>query len=96
MKKGFIKERATYVTKNKLEKLILEEVQKLDRNLYPSVPAAKKAIELQYHKGLNAYTGRAAAPVLDFTVYKADTTVTCRIGSFVVLDIYYLKEDLCI
>lgn len=91
----FIKVTATYTSKNKLQKLLLEVLGQLDCSLCESRELANMAIKQEFETCLEQYKkdgGKAATPdfhKFDFTGYDQ-----VRVGGFIVFAIYPVKQIL--
>ena len=64
MAKQFIKITQTYAPSNKVKKLCLEEIQKIDCTLCDSIEQVDKLINEAYELAISNYMGTAARPAL--------------------------------
>lgn len=93
MKKTFIKVTGTYVTKNKLQKAIFENMKELDGTLCNNQGTAFKLIELAFNDPVNNYNGTAKKPELKR--FLPNVTTACFIVDDVItLSVYDLINDL--
>ncbi|QYS89078.1 hypothetical protein [Flavobacterium davisii] len=85
MAQYFIRVSRTYSTKNKIQKICLNELKELNFSLASDLPSAKKAIKTVFEQALESYSGRAKHPELK-QFDKGDKGVT----SFYIEDVIYI------
>ena len=93
MKKTFTKVTATYSTKNKLQKAILENMKELDGTLCSNQGGAIKLIELAYNDAVKNYNGTAKKPELKRFEPNA-TTASFIVDDVITLSVYDVVNDL--
>ena len=93
MAKQFTKVTKTYSTKNKLQLLILNELQDIDCSLFPDKGLASYTIKKLYNNALSAYKGNAAIPELkSFEANKNDTHY--YVDDVISISMYNVEIDL--
>lgn len=93
MAKQFTKVTKTYSTKNKLQRLILEELQLADCSLFTNPKEGRNFINQLYESALKSYKGNAAVPPLK-THESNQTEVLIYVEDVIYISIYKLKNDL--
>lgn len=93
MAKQFTKVTKTYATKNKLQLMILKELEQIDGTLFQDKTDASKHIKKLYQNALNNYKGIAVIPKLDFfKALKGDLTL--HVEDVIHISIYNVENDL--
>ena len=92
MAKQFTKVTKTYSTKNKLQRLILEELQLADCSLFTTPKEARNFINQLYENALKHYKGSAAVPPL--RRHEANQTeVLFYVEDVIYISMYNVKID---
>lgn len=93
MAKQFTKVTKTYSTKNKLQGLILQELQLADCLLFSDPKEAKNYINQLYENALKRYKGNATVPALK-THKACDSEMLTYVEDVIYISTYTLKNDL--
>lgn len=92
MAKQFTVVTREYVTKNKIQKLCLTELQKVNQTLWPNIDDATKIINQAFKKAINEYTGHAKLPELKH--FRPDNkTYQFYIEEVIYITIYEVKGE---
>jgi hypothetical protein len=92
MPKQFTKVTKTYSTKNKLQLLILNELQNIDCTLFKNKEDASKCIKKLYHDALLLYKGNAVVPLLKtHEATKNDTLF--YVDDVISISMYNVQDD---
>ncbi|MDQ8012021.1 MAG: hypothetical protein REI96_06215 [Flavobacterium nitrogenifigens] len=95
MSKQFAKVTKTYSTKNKLQQILLTDLNSVDFTLYPNRESAKKSIELIYQNAISIYKGKAAVPKLQsFEPHSNKNELIYFIDEVIYISLYKAKIDL--
>lgn len=93
MAKQFAKVTQTRVTKNKLQSIILNELNTVDGTLYPDRKTAKQSIEQLFRNAVSLYKGKAAPQELK-TFEFDKKTLKFHVEEVISIAIYDVKIDL--
>lgn len=89
--KHFIKVGKTCQHKNKIQKSVLETLEKFDQTLWPSIEESAQAIRTEFKKTLDDYTGSAKKPDLQSFIPK-DNALTIFVEDLIYLNLYGVKK----
>jgi hypothetical protein len=92
MAKQFTKVTKTYSTKNKLQLLILNELNKADCILFTNKGEASKYIKQLYDNALLAYKGNAAVPELKR--HESKENLQYYVDDVISISMYNVQTDL--
>lgn len=93
MAKQFTKVTKTYSTKNKLQLLILKELELIDCILFTNATEAGNYVNQLYQNALRNYKGNAAVPELKcFKATENDTQY--YVDDVISISVYKVKTDL--
>lgn len=92
MAKTFTKVTKTYSTKNKLQRLILEELSLADCTLFPNPKQAISFINQSYESALKSYKGNAAVPPLK-SHDASKEEVLFYVEDVIYISMYNVKSD---
>lgn len=92
MAKTFTKVTKTYSTKNKLQGLILQELQLSDCSLFSDAKEAKNFINQLYENALKLYKGNAAVPELK-THKASDSETLMFVEDVIYISVYTTKYN---
>lgn len=89
--KHFIIVGKTCQSKNKVQKLILEHLQKLDQTLWASIEQASEATKKAYENALKEYNGKASIPDLRSFVPQGHQ-LTLFVEDLIYVNVYAVKK----
>lgn len=93
MEKQFAKVTHTRVTKNKLQQVILNELQQVDCTLYRDKKNAKTSIEQLFKNAVSQYKGKATPQELKS--WESDKkTLNFQVEEVISISVYNVKIDL--
>ncbi|WP_269222030.1 hypothetical protein [Flavobacterium sp. IMCC34518] len=93
MPKQFTKVTKTYSTKNKLQLLILNELQLIDCILFTNKNEASNFVKQLYENALRSYKGNAAVPSLKTHEANKDDTLF-YVDDVISISMYNVQTDL--
>ena len=93
MSKQFAKVTQIRVTKNKLQSIILNELQTVDKTLYRDRETAKKSIEQLFKNAVSLYKGKATSQELKIWESKK-STLNFEVEEVISISVYHVRIDL--